>query len=52
MVKKGDAVSINGIEATVIEVLDPNESKRPKCKILQQGKAYLVNISDLKINKG
>ena len=49
-VKKGDLVYINKIEATVIEVLNPNESKRHKCWILQQGTKYLVNISDLTIN--
>lgn len=52
MIKKGDTVSINGIEATVIEVLDPTESKRPKCWIIQTGKKYCVNISDLTTVKG
>ncbi len=50
-VKKGDSVSINDIDATVTEVLDPKESKRHKCWILQGGKPYLVNISDLKLTK-
>ncbi len=48
-VKKGDTVSINSIEATVTEVLDSKETKRHKCWILQLGKPYLVNISDIKL---
>lgn len=50
-IKKGDSVSINDIEAIVLEVLDPMESKRPKCWIQQLGKPYLVNIADLKLTK-
>jgi hypothetical protein len=50
--KQGDLVEINNIEATVVEVLNPNESKVPRCWIMQEGKKYCVFVSDLKIKKG
>ncbi len=48
MIRQGDLVTMNGIDSTVVEMLDPNESKKHRCWILQEGKKYCVFVSDLK----
>ncbi len=49
--RQGDLVYINKIESTIIEVLDPRESKKPRCWIMQEGKKYCVFTADLKKDK-
>jgi len=51
-VSVGDVVSINDKMAVVIEVLDPTQSKEPRCMIKQEGSSYNVLVSDLKDYKG
>ena len=48
----GDLVTINDKVAAVTEVLDASQSKRQRCWIKQDGKAYCVLVSDLKPYKG
>jgi len=44
----GDILSINNKLAVVIEILNPNLSKNPRCWIKQDGVKYCVLCSDLK----
>ena len=49
MIKQFDTVIINGKDAIVKEIQEPEITKYPKAIVIQEGQEYSVNVTDLKL---